>query len=327
MWSTIDRDCDLEGASTHLSVESNDDLNDQLCLAYTATYAPGLMLLLDGLDSPGLLVRPRPGRTELCGEFARGAQLRAAALYAAGSVLAAARDLAANAWAGPAPVRVAIEPARRRFGWFVSRRAFGPDLYESGRDTRLRRSNGGVVCAQSQLEWGWARARRVLEPFVDGIDLVEVDDIIGGAARLPLERAVCDRTCATAPSVALSAAPIGLATSPRVRDGFDVRLHVATWDVAIFQLARGEDKAVAVIPAPALTAFLDSLDGGELDALVHAYFDERDVQLPRLVVRASDTSQAGLHDAVRRSAALMPEDRMGVGPGAVDPLRRVSESS
>ena len=36
---------------------------------YTETFAAALMLLMNRDDSPGLLVRPRPGRAELCGEF------------------------------------------------------------------------------------------------------------------------------------------------------------------------------------------------------------------------------------------------------------------
>ncbi|HEX2576425.1 MAG TPA: hypothetical protein VHK88_08765, partial [Aquihabitans sp.] len=56
----------LEGFSTHVSVSMPRHGDDRLARRYASTFAPALMLLLDGPASPGLLVRPRPGRLELC---------------------------------------------------------------------------------------------------------------------------------------------------------------------------------------------------------------------------------------------------------------------
>jgi len=65
----------LEGCSTHLSVSLPDPLLEACARRYPVTFAPALMLLMDGPHSPGLLVRPRPGRLELGGEFVAGAWL------------------------------------------------------------------------------------------------------------------------------------------------------------------------------------------------------------------------------------------------------------
>lgn len=62
----------LHPGSTHLSVETHSRSADQLCLWFAQTFAPALMLLVDRADSPGILVRPRPQRFEVGGEFIAG---------------------------------------------------------------------------------------------------------------------------------------------------------------------------------------------------------------------------------------------------------------
>ena len=52
----------LEGCSTHISVAVADSQTREVAALYARTFAPAMMLMLDGPDSPGLLVRPRPGR-------------------------------------------------------------------------------------------------------------------------------------------------------------------------------------------------------------------------------------------------------------------------
>ena len=81
----------LEGYSTHLSIELDDDVVARAGRLFASRYAAPMMLLLDKPASPGLLVRPRPARLEICGEHAAGAQLRAAATFATRARWPAAR--------------------------------------------------------------------------------------------------------------------------------------------------------------------------------------------------------------------------------------------
>lgn len=122
---------ELDGYSAHLSAAMPDRLNDAVCRMYVSTFAADLMLLMERADSPGLLVRPRPGRTELCGEFIDGASLPAAAAFVAGTTracAAAVRSRSARALLPPS-LDVRIAGAVHRYGWYVDRRAFGADLH------------------------------------------------------------------------------------------------------------------------------------------------------------------------------------------------------
>src|SRR4029079_9472373 len=115
------------------------------------TFAPGLILLVDRGTSPGLIIRPRPGRLELCGEFVDGQWMRAAAVYTTGAVLACHNALTGTTplTALPPQLSVRTRPARARAGWFVERTAFGTDLLAGDkRRTRLRRCDGRPIRVQ-----------------------------------------------------------------------------------------------------------------------------------------------------------------------------------
>ena len=58
---------EIEGVSTHISVSVPNGLAQEVCRLYAHTFAPQMMLMIDRRDSPGLLIRPRPGRVELGG--------------------------------------------------------------------------------------------------------------------------------------------------------------------------------------------------------------------------------------------------------------------
>ncbi|WP_231200169.1 hypothetical protein, partial [Salmonella enterica] len=47
----------------------------------------------------------------------------------------------------PPPLRVRTQRAVQRYGTYVDRRAFGPDLYREGRRTVLRTRRGGSTTA------------------------------------------------------------------------------------------------------------------------------------------------------------------------------------
>ena len=169
------------GYSTHLNVEVPDKHVVRVARRFTERFALAQMLLLDRVDSPGLLVRPRRGRLEIGGEYASGDQLRAALAFA----IAASR---ATTWRSRTPLpRVTVVPSTGRFGWYVDRLAAGPDLYREGRSAPLH-TNRGTMSAQDYLEatWDWVR------PHVLGVLSAEeiglVDDEVSGARPLPLER-------------------------------------------------------------------------------------------------------------------------------------------
>jgi hypothetical protein len=182
------------GYSTHLNIS----VPYRRCLAvagrFATRFAPAMMLLLDRPDSPGLLVRPRPGRLELGGEYQQGDRLRAALLFAAGAVAACASPNPVRAL--PPAVAVALSPAVQRFGWYVDRRAFGADLYTFGRTCPLRpaRGRGGTRTAQRHLEDCWTVARRAVRPWATAGDLALVDDLVSGRRPLAFDQADAERT-------------------------------------------------------------------------------------------------------------------------------------
>ncbi|MEP7046643.1 MAG: hypothetical protein ABI949_08195 [Ilumatobacteraceae bacterium] len=140
-------DHELIGFSTHISVSWGVRRDDSLARVWARAFAPVLMLLLDRPTSPGLVVRPRPGRLELCGEFATGDQLAAALAFAAASVRTVQRlpRHAMRRWF----VEMSMQPSLDRYGWYVDHAAFcGNDLYNLGRDTPLRRSSVTVSAGQ-----------------------------------------------------------------------------------------------------------------------------------------------------------------------------------
>ena len=97
----------VQGWSTHLNVEVADGTAVSVALRLATRFAPALMLLMDRRESPGLLVRPRPSRIELGGEYLVGDQLRAAMLMAAAATLVCERPASGR------PVRRALPPALR----------------------------------------------------------------------------------------------------------------------------------------------------------------------------------------------------------------------
>lgn len=178
--SVLPPDHRLEGFSTHLNVSVPARHSRRIALRYARTFAPPMMLLLDRRTSPGLLVRPRPGRLELGGEFVCGEPLRAAVAFAVGSALAARTRIPGLV------VESRLEAAQERFGWYVDRTAFGGDLYAEGRHAELD-GDRGVVTAGKHLCQAWALARSALGDRAGALDLVEADEVVAGTRPLPSE--------------------------------------------------------------------------------------------------------------------------------------------
>lgn len=311
----------LEGGSTHVSVAAPDRGLDRLCLAYARSWAPAIMLLLDDASSPGLLVRPRPGRIELCGEFAKGDDLRAAALFAVGSTLAA-MDGHASASTQPLPqVRLALRMGDQRFGWYVDRRAAGPDLYAEGRSARLVTADGRTRTAQEHLEQAWSLSRSRLACHARPEDLAIVDRLIEGRAPLRVERAPDDGVDPAPtdggelPGVA-DATAYGRALAIRRRPGYELAPVMLTWQIAVFVVVSSEHdrRAFAVVPGRVLGRFLGMLEHGRLDDVLGAYLAAPPTG--RKLPARPHVDRAGLYDALHIRPALLAPERLLVSPGA-----------
>jgi hypothetical protein len=221
--------------------------------------SPALMLLLDRRSSPGLLVRPRPGRLEVCGEYVTGSALRQVL-----AVVVAAGELCAEA-AGSRPARALLPPrlslrterAAVRYGSYVDRRAFGPDLYADGRSAVLR-VRGGRITAGEHLALVVELLGGRLRELLAHDDLTALHAVVAGDLPLPLESdgpVEDDARCPTDP----------LDLGPRRVGPVDVEVVSATWWTYVLRLSGGARTRWLTVPAPWVRSMLDSLDSGALD--------------------------------------------------------------
>lgn len=172
----------LEGYSTHLNVSVPRRGDRRAAMRFARSFAAPLMLLLDLPTSPGLLVRPRPGRLELGGEYAESTDLEVALTFTIGAVLASRSARRVRGLA----LDIDLEPARERYGWYVDRRAFGADLYTLGRSTPLRFSGSGTtILAGQHLEATWVVVRAQLVGLLGADELAMVDAVVGSTEPLP----------------------------------------------------------------------------------------------------------------------------------------------
>jgi hypothetical protein len=296
----------VSGYSSHLSVSIDDARNTRVGALYARTFAPGLMLLVDRATSPGLIVRPRPGRTELCGEFVDGPLLRAAAVYAVGSVLAC-RDAIVGVRALaelPPQLEVAVQPALARAGWYVDRHAFGPDMLTAGRSARLRRCDGRRIHAQDHLEVAWDVARDALGARVERADLGTLDELVSGTRALPCESPpVDDETVGPTPAPSV----LGDVHALRVRPAFTVQAVASTWKLTVFGIRSRtrERDAYAAIPRAHLPCFFARLESGALDDVVTRYLALDDTARPV----ATTGSEPSIGDTRPSDAAITDHER------------------
>jgi hypothetical protein len=301
----------VSGGSTHISVQADPDVADRLALVYARTFAAPMMLMIDRHDSPGLLVRPRPGRHEMCGEYVSGDALRAAVAFALATTGALQRVLTTGA-ALPPLLDVVLEPGRRRYGWYVDRRAFGVDLYQRGREARLPLASGGTVAAGDYLREAWRFARSDARDLLSPDEYRLVDDVVAGRLPIPLEG---DHPEAGAARVTPGRTPLGRGLDARRRGELAVEPVSATWDWMAFQVASNGDRAVALVPRSDLDEFLDQFDAGTLDEVLRGYLARAGAAGHRDLHFHAQTGAPGLHDSISPGPAILPTDRFGVGAG------------
>ena len=251
----------LTGYSTHISTAVPDAVVRRVAALVVRHLSPALMLLFDRRTSPGLLVRPRPGRLEVCGEFAQGRALRlaVAVVLAAGQVC---EEAAGDRRHGlPPKLRMRTERAKGRFGTYVDRTAFGPDLYADGRAAVLRR-RGGTVTAGEHLAEVVALLDDRLRALLSDDDLAALHAVVAGTEPLPCEQEALAPD--DVPRVAVEAPDLG----PRRAGDVDVEFVHATWWTYVVKL-EGARVRWLTVPRTWLGSFLDRLDDGSLDDVLN----------------------------------------------------------
>jgi len=306
----------LTGYSAHFSAAMPDRLNEPVCQLYAQTFAAGLMLLMERADSPGLLIRPRPGRTELCGEYVAGEPLPAVAAFVAGSTRACAAAVSRRSARRllPPGLQVRLAPAVHRYGWYVDRRAFGTDLHAASRGTLLPRASGRTISAQSHLELAWATARQALAEDAADTDVRAADAMVAGSLPLPGEDRPPIGPDRREPGDGVRRGPGDIAAretalllGPRARPGFALRPVAATWDFTVFAANSRERTAYVCVPRDSLPGFVDRLEHGALDDAIAGYLAR---PARRHVLSAHrQVGHLGVYDRIGAPAELLARER------------------
>ena len=316
---------DAEGWSTHLSVTVPDELAPAVCGLFARTFAPALMLLMDGQDSPGLLIRPRHNRVEFGGDFVTGPALRAATALAVGGVLACTRVTQGGSPRShlPPPVGVEVEAAVDRYGWYVDRTAFGFDLYRTGRTGTFKRQRWGSIPVQLHLTRAWLMASRALASHVGPADLAAGSALVEGRFPLPSETRI-NRTVPTGSRVS-DATSGRLLLQDRRRPTFASGAVLATWDFAVFRLA-GARSIYASVPQEHVTGYVRAVEDGALDAIVGRRLEEP--PRGRILETHDQALKPALWDDMRPTTLLAPPERGADGvPRPISPPVAVSAAA
>jgi hypothetical protein len=282
----------VHGYSTHISVEVPDRLVVGAARRFTRALSPAMMLMLDKATSPGLLVRPRRHRLELCGDHVSGEQLVAATVFATAGARWAARPSSVLGSRGALSVRPRTQPAVERYGFYVDRAAFGADLYAGGRATPLRRGR----TAQVHLEESWELLRGDAATFASDDELDVVDRVVEGRAPLPCEavgRPVDDGAAAVLD-------PYVDCLTPRRRGRIGLSALSVSWAAAVFNLTVDGVAIVWAVPGRLLGGVLVAFDQGRLDDVLQSA--ARAGSLPTLA-SADDAKAGGFFSSVSGNLA------------------------
>ena len=240
--------------------------------------------------------------------------MRAAATFAAGAARTCAAAAGGDRSAArllPPSVRTEVEPAIRRYGFYVDRSAFGGDVLRDGRESRLRRRIAGSVGGQDMLESAWVAARAGLVG-ADAADVELLDAMVMGRAPLPTEGEPAPGREPAAAEPATS--PFGEALRPYRSAAVDVRAQFVTWDFVVFEARTGGRRAYVNIPRDGLEPFLGALHRGHVDPVIRD-FVSAERQTPIVLSDHSQTREPGLYDGVGDPAALVPPEREPGGRG------------
>jgi hypothetical protein len=265
----------LQGFSTHISVEVPESLAPLVAAVYATRFGPGMLVAMDGPEAPGLRVRPRHRRLELCGDYVEGQRLSDAVEYAAGSVAACVAAIIDDATDDlPRTVPAVLRAAVERPGWFIDRSSIGVEA--------------GVL--DDHVAASAVVARAALEDW-----LVKID-------RLNDRTKLVERRPTT---------PFARVLGQRERPGYALAPVMVTWPLVVFigAEATSGEPAFVTVPRDWLGAFLDRLDEGELDAAILDHLTER----PRRETHAkswADVSTPGLFDHIPSRLALLPNEPM-----------------
>ena len=249
----------IEGFSTHLNVSVGTDVRPIADL-FARHFAPGMMLLLDQVDSPGLLVRPRAGRLELGGDYVEGEQLRAALTYAAAAARCCVTALRTKTDdALPPPIAGRLE----REG--------------SARVVHRPNTSGPLEVGRGRSRTAWHIARDELTNVVDAADVTTIDETVDGSRPIPREH-VCGPDLQDTPR----RSPFAL-LQPRERGVVQVRVRAMSWAAVAFHVRSAGREFHVVVPRRWLPSFLDRLDAGTLDDALSPAMPSRDGRGPRVV--------------------------------------------
>lgn len=298
----------IRGYSTHVSVSVPGPPDIALADRYARTFAPLFALLIERSASLGVYVRPRPDRLELCGEFAEGRRLAAAAAFAAGSIRAAAANDT------PPALELQLLPCQERFGYRVHRLATGMDLYAAGRSTPIPLAKGGSELASILLAASAGRATRHLGGDASTNDLAYLLDMISGAAPLGVE-VETELVSASAP---IPPSPHGTILRPWRRNGLSGSPALATWGLAIFELG-GPNRRYLSVPAASYAAFEASIESGTLAPVL-----ERAMSLPARAMNPADVAEPGLFNSLPADPADLLAPELAVDGGGKSPATAAS---
>ena len=282
----------LEGYSTHLSVALPGNNADEVARTYALTFGPIFARLVEGPESLGVYVRPRPGRLELCGEYVDGERLGMAAEYAVGSVRACA--------AGQHPPEVAARllPGQERFGYRLHRmEAFGFDSYAaSGHDAYPLVTGGSASLADL--------ARAAVDLACDHLEADHRGALLLAALAGPL--APRRQTGPGRPGGNPARSAFGDVVDGVQRPGFRVRPEFATWGHTVFRAERGRQSAALCVEGATLETFLAELRTGALDSTIEEALETR-TPAPALGVPGQPV-RPGVYGSVADPLALVPEE-------------------